>query len=243
MNRDLAMTLPAGVTNESQPEPSLPPQTHPGLPGGAGGADGGDGGGRRGRGRGGAGAGGAGGEPPLYSPATRRATIEALINAHGDAVYGFCVRLLRTRERAEDVVQQVFLEAYRDLHRFAHQSSIRTWLFGIARHRCMDVIREQQRAKLVESDEHAVLHFVDPGAGPVEHLDRRRRIEMLEDCLKRLSPEARMTVLMRFQTDASYEELARMLAETAGALQVRVSRALPALRRCLERKGWTGVRQ
>jgi DNA-directed RNA polymerase specialized sigma24 family protein len=52
-----------------------------------------------------------------------------------------------------------------------------------------------------------------------------------------LSPEVRMTVLLRFQTDLTYEELALRLSTRADALQMRVTRALSKLRGCLESKG------
>ena len=171
----------------------------------------------------------------------RRATLDGLMKAHGQEVFGFCLRLVRTQALADDLVQQVFLEAYRDLDRFAGRSSLRAWLFGIASHRCLDALKTQQRRlKLIEHSEQAVLDFEDPGPGPIDHVDRRQLAAALEACLERLSPEVRATVLMRFQTGATYEEMAAPLAATADTLQVRVARALRRLRRCLERKGWTG---
>ena len=185
--------------------------------------------------------------PPSSGPQTapsrmnreRRARLEELMDEHGEAVFGFCVRMLHGHTTlAEDVRQQVFFEAYRDLDRFAAQSSIRSWLFGIARHRCIDAMRNQRRWKLAESDD-AVLELEDPGAGLTERVDRARLVAMLEDCLRRLPADQRATVLMRFQTGATYEQLAEHLAASPEALQLRVTRALPKLRRCLESKGWT----
>lgn len=170
----------------------------------------------------------------------RRARISELMDAHGEAVFGFCMRMLRSQTLVDDVVQQVFLEAYRDLDRVTGPSA-RAWLFGIARHRCLDAARSQQRrSKVIENNEQAVLAFEDPGAGPIEHLDRVRLAARLEQCLQRLSPDVRATVLLRFQTGATYEQLAEQLAASADTLQIRVSRALPVLRRCLAKKGWTG---
>lgn len=179
--------------------------------------------------------------PRSRAVSDRRASIAALMEAHGDAVFGFCLRVMRDRALAEDVVQQVFLEAYRDLDRFEGRSSPRSWLFGIADHRCLDALKSQQRrSNLIENNEQAVLEFEDPGPGPLEYADDVRLFAALDDCLKRLSPDVRATVLLRFQTELTYEELAVLLAATADTLQVRVARALPILRRCLEKKGWTG---
>lgn len=171
----------------------------------------------------------------------RRARVAEMVRVHGDAVLGFCLRMLVDRALAEDVTQQVFLEAHRDLERFAGRSSALAWLFGIAHHRCLDALKSQQRrSKLIENNEQAVGDFQDPGAGPLEHAGDMRLTAALEECLKRLSPDVRATVLLRFQTEATYEELTALLGAAADTLQVRVARALPVLRKCLERKGWTG---
>src|SRR5262245_50961066 len=104
---------------------------------------------------------------------------------HGKAVFGLCLRELHDAGLAEDVTQQVFLEAYRDLDRFQQRSSVRTWLFGIAYHRCLDAHkRRQRRLQRVESDESAVAAFEDPSAGPHEHLEGAERWAALEKCLE-----------------------------------------------------------
>lgn len=176
-------------------------------------------------------------QPPL----DRRAVLAELMQEHGKAVLGLCLRVTQNATIAEDVTQQVFLEAYRDLDRFEGRSSPRTWLFSIASHRCLDALRnEQRRAKRLVADDAAADAVADPGAGPLDGIDRRRLAAALDDCMALLSPDVRATVLLRFQTGLGYRELVEMLGANADTLQVRVSRALPVLKRCMERKGWNG---
>jgi RNA polymerase sigma factor (sigma-70 family) len=176
---------------------------------------------------------------PRVAPSSagdRRAAIVELMRAHGDALLGFCIRVVRDRDLAEEIRQQTFLEAFRDFDRFQGRSSRRAWLFGIASHRCMDAVRKRHSG-WIESDDDALIRSHDPGTGPREQLEHAQLTAALEDCMKALSPEVRMTVLMRFQTELSYEELAVQLSTRAEALQMRVTRALSRLRRCLESKG------
>ena len=174
-------------------------------------------------------------------PVDRRTALAEMMQEHGKAVLGFCLRVTQNATLAEDVTQQVFLEAYRDLDRFEGRSSPRTWLFSIASHRCFDALRnEQRRTRRLVSDDDAAAEVADSGAGPLDGIDRRRLGAALDDCMALLSPEVRATVLLRFQTGLGYRELAEMLGANADTLQVRVSRALPVLRRCMERKGWDG---
>jgi RNA polymerase sigma-70 factor (ECF subfamily) len=167
----------------------------------------------------------------------RRAAVVELMRAHGSALLGFCIRILGDRGVAEEVRQQTFLEAFRDFDAFQHRASRRAWLFGIASHRCLDALRDQRRTKWTEIDDNAVLHTHDPRTGPEGQLEHAQLSAALEECMQSLSPEVRMTVLLRFQTELTYEELAPQLAARADALQMRVTRALSALRRCMASKG------
>jgi len=176
----------------------------------------------------------------LIARGDHRAALVALMRAHKDVVYAHCVRMLRDRVQAQDVSQQVFLEAFRDLARFRGQSSFRTWLLGIAAHRCLDALKaNRRRARRIgaELDIKVVATAKDPSPHSDERLDQARLTRALEDCLQRLPDEVRLAVLMRFHTRMSYEEMGEAFSAKPGTLQARISRALPALRRCLDHHG------
>lgn len=173
----------------------------------------------------------------LVASNEHRAALAELMEAYGDSLYRYCAALVRDQTLAEDILQMTFLDAFRALPRFEGRSSFRTWLLGIARHRCLDAGRRRSRWKrlLGRSDAHEVAGvavpigadaFSDPELGPP-----------LEDCLGRLSPSGRDGVLLRFRRSLSYEEMAALTGETVGTLRVRVCRAVESLRRCLDQKG------
>jgi RNA polymerase sigma-70 factor (ECF subfamily) len=170
----------------------------------------------------------------------RRARISALMAAYGEAILGFCIRMVHDEPTAHDLLQQTFMQAYRDLDQFEGRASVRTWLTSIARNRCLDALKHDHRLrKRIESNEQAILEHLDPGAGPEERIDRVRLIAALEQCVRQLPESMRATVLERFVTGFTYEELARSLDAAAKTLQVRVARALRLLKECLEKHGWT----
>lgn len=165
---------------------------------------------------------------------------DAIAREHYPAVFGYCLRVLRSYDLAEDVTQHVFEHAYRDFHRFEGRSSVLTWLLSIAYHRSMDGLRATRKLPIIESNDDAVADHEDPGEDPFEHLGHMEILEALEGCLSRLPPEMRATVLLRYQTGATYEQLAAQLDAATAALQMRVVRAMRLLKRCLESKGWDG---
>jgi RNA polymerase sigma-70 factor (ECF subfamily) len=159
--------------------------------------------------------------------------LRLLMQRHGDAVYRFVRNALRDEARADDVHQRIFIEAYRDLPRFAGRSSFRTWLFAIARYRVIDAakVRVREEGRLGEGDG---ADAPDPRPSPGEQIDDVRLRAALARCLDKLGEHIRTAVLLRYQQGFSFEEMADMMREKAGTLQARVSRALPVLRECIE---------
>jgi RNA polymerase sigma-70 factor (ECF subfamily) len=115
-------------------------------------------------------------------------------------------------------------------------------VFGITRHRCLDISRKQRRwtdrfKNQPPADEEADDHE------PERELDRSRLAKILASCLAKLAPAARDAVVLRYHQDLSYDEASVVAGDNAGTLQQRVARALPALRRCLDARLHTGDSQ
>lgn len=164
-----------------------------------------------------------------FDPALR-----ILMQRYGASVYRFCREALRDPTLAADVHQQVFVEAYRDLRRFAGRSTVRTWLFAIARHRCLDAAKGRKRWTARFKNESEDVPDPRPSAG--ERLDDERLREALRACLDQLGEHIRTAVLLRFQQGFSFDDMATVCRDKPGTLQARVARALPVLRACIEQR-------
>ena len=150
-------------------------------------------------------------------------------------VYRYCRRFLSNDAEAEDVMQLVFLQACEDFSSFRAECSPRHWLLSIARHRCLDRLKHNQRASLTPTQ------APEPVAPPPvdEALARSQAARELALCLDGLPDHARVAIVLRYHDDLSYEEIERLTGVKVGALRVRVLRALPLLKACLEGKGVT----
>ncbi len=150
--------------------------------------------------------------------------------------YRYCRAALADPALADDIQQQVFIEAFRDLPRFAGRSTVRTWLLGIARHRVLDAAKRRRRSRSHLDDACAptAAEHADPRALPGEWIDETRLLSVLVECVYELEEPARTSVLLRFQQGLSYDEMAQISGENPGTLQARVSRALRRLRDLIE---------
>ncbi len=166
-------------------------------------------------------------------------SMESLMRAHGAALRSLCVRLLDDPALADDVVQQVFLQAHRDLVAFQRRASLRTWLFSIAVHRCRDAQKARRRyAARVTQDELYVESFECPDSDPGSRLEHTRLWAAVSRGLATLPARARTALALRFHHGLSYEEMSRVLGDKPDTLNARVTRAISALRRELMSQGW-----
>jgi RNA polymerase sigma-70 factor (ECF subfamily) len=164
----------------------------------------------------------------------RRGALTILMRAHGHGIHRFCRASLQDAALADDIHQAVFVAAYEDLPTFEGRSSLQTWLYGIARHRCLDALKSRRRFGLRFLFGGAPPEEPDASPEPGEAIDGLQRGSALSSCLKQLQPHVRMAVLLRYGEGLSCEEIARASRERANTVQARVARALVALRRCLE---------
>lgn len=155
--------------------------------------------------------------------------LEIMMNAYGDALHRYCRRMVG-EPLAEDIHQMSFVYAYESFEGFRGQSSLRAWLYGIARHRCLDALRKEKRRGPSTDD---VPDITAPGPQLDHRLAER---QVLEDCLGRLKPKIREAVILRYIEGLSFAEMSAACEEDSGALERRVARALPLLRKCIEAK-------
>jgi RNA polymerase sigma-70 factor (ECF subfamily) len=148
------------------------------------------------------------------------AAFRALYARHASVVWGFARRLLPGREAdAEDVLQEVWLRALRALPAFRWDSSLRSWLCGIA----VNCARERWRERPFEQVEASV-------AAPTE--PRETEID-LGRALERLSEGYREVVLLHDVMGYTHEEIAEILDIEAGTSKSQLSRGRAALRTLL----------
>lgn len=159
------------------------------------------------------------------------------MRGYGTALYQHCRNMLRDPALADDVHQQSFVQAYEDFPRYSGRSSLKTWLFGIAHHRCLDALRAQRRLDGRSTSEDVLAGLEDPDPLPEARIAEGFVQRTVAQCLEKLAPATRLAVRLRFTEDFSYEQMAAICGEKAGTLQARVARALPAIRKCLQSGG------
>ena len=168
------------------------------------------------------------------------AAFEELVRLYEKRVYAVALRSAGSPEDAADIVQEVFLRAWRSIESFRGDSGFSTWLFRITMNLCVDCARHKhaqpQTQPLVGEDD-AERPIPDTAPTPEEHLENSELGRELAAALGDVSGEHRQIVLLRDVSGLSYTEIAEVLEISEGTVKSRLSRARLALRTVLLRRG------
>ena len=150
-----------------------------------------------------------------------------LVESYQGAIYNLCYRMLGEAREAEDAAQEAFLRAYTQLRRYDPTRSFKTWLFAIASHYCIDLLRKRRLIWLSIDDEALPHHpaLSEPSAGPEESTVHREQSAAMQRLLARLAPEDRTVIVMRYWYDLSYKEIAEATGATVSSVKSRLHRA------------------
>jgi RNA polymerase sigma-70 factor (ECF subfamily) len=166
-----------------------------------------------------------------------------LVERHSRAVFRVAYRLTGHEQDAEDVVQETFLKAYRQLAQFESRSSFATWLYRIAFNCAHDLLRQRPRAgtrpSLDDDDERYRLEVTDtsPSANPGRELDRRLAGSRIRAAMGELTGQERAAFVMRHFEGLSIEEIGTALDLGASAAKHSIFRAVRKLRAALQADG------
>jgi RNA polymerase sigma-70 factor, ECF subfamily len=149
-----------------------------------------------------------------------------LVGRHDRRLRTLAGRLLRSPERVDDALQEVYIKAFRTIGRFRGDANVGTWLYRITYNTCMDELRRRQPVLL---DDAFDLPSIEPG--PAERYATASEVAHM---LGRLSPDLRATVVLVDGYGLDYADASRLLNVARGTMASRLHRARRHLREATE---------
>jgi len=148
-------------------------------------------------------------------------------------LFGVCLRMLRDRGEAEEVLQETYTTVWRRAASFdASRASAITWLVTLSRNKAIDRLR-QHREELLD-DPSRLNETVDEQPTPAAGAETSQEYQRLQHCLDELEPQQQSSVREAFFTGATYNELATRCKVPLGTMKSWIRRSLMQLRTCLD---------
>ncbi len=183
------------------------------------------------------------GTPPVHTDVQllqrvgngEESAFDELYRRHATSLFNYLVRLIHEPPVAEDLLQEVFLAAWRGARSFRGQAQVKTWLFHIAHNQAVSWLRRHQPVTAFDD-----LEWSAADEGRDESDDRAMlawRTDQLQAALDRLSPKHREVIELAFAHELSYAEIAQVANCPVGTVKSRMSYALRYLKGALKQQG------
>ncbi|HYV98795.1 MAG TPA: sigma-70 family RNA polymerase sigma factor [Gemmatimonadaceae bacterium] len=162
---------------------------------------------------------------------------DVLVERYQTRLLNFIYRTVADRERAEDLVQEVFVRVYRHLGRFDRSKKFSTWIYTIASNLAKNELRNRSRNPLVffqsltkglMGDEERPIEFEDSRTRPDDLYHKRHLRELVEESVAKLPVHHREVFVLRELEGKSYEEIADITRCNLGTVKSRLNRARTA---------------
>jgi len=164
-----------------------------------------------------------------------------LLQRYRTPLVNFLYRMVRSREQAEDLAQEVFIRVYRAREEYVPSAKFTTWLFRIATNLALNSLRDHRHQKLeISMDAPVIADAADGDEKPFEVADKHPTIEqelveedrkkMIRHAIEKLPEKQRAAVLLHKYQELDYAEIAKILSVSESALKSLLFRAYESLR-------------
>lgn len=162
------------------------------------------------------------------------AAFEQIIRRYETRVMTVALRIVGVRDEARDATQEVFLRAFKYLHRLDVQKPVEPWLIRITVNVCRDAMRRRQRQRdTFVHDEHA--ETIDESSDPHADLMQKQERIILQKALESLPEKERLAVLLRDIEGLPTSEVASVLRSSETTVRSQVSRGRLRLKAAIDR--------
>jgi RNA polymerase sigma-70 factor, ECF subfamily len=161
-----------------------------------------------------------------------------LVEKYQSMVFRTCMGFLHDKDDADDLTQDIFIQAYQSLHNFKGEAAFSTWIYRIAVNASLNMVRKNSRNKVLNrldslfgSDKNKEISLpVFDTENPESILIRQEHSKWVQDALDSLPENQRTAIVLSKYDDLSQKEIAEIMKTTEGAVEALIQRAKTNLR-------------
>jgi len=159
-----------------------------------------------------------------------------LVNRYQAYVFTLVLRMIKSREDAEEVAQDVFIKAYSSLADFRGESKFSTWLYTIANTTSITFLRKK-KLDVHSLDNEKVFEVADSKDSGLRAnlVEQKSRVNMVNEAIAMLSPDDAEIITLFYKAEQNLEEISRILRLETNTVKVRLHRARTRLKEKMEK--------
>ena len=152
----------------------------------------------------------------LLLPQTRRGALEQVVRQYRQQLYWTVRRVVISHDDADDIIQNVWLKAWKNLDHFRQDAHISTWLYRIAVNESLDFLRKKKLQTIFDADD---LAGITERLVADNYFDGDHTQQLLQQAIAQLPDVQRMVFTLRYYDEMKYSEMSKLLNTSEGALK------------------------
>lgn len=148
-----------------------------------------------------------------------------LVDAYKSMVFSLVFKMTKNREEAEEICQDTFIKAYKNLSKFKGDSKFSTWLYRIAYHASLDAIKKNKNNNNTLEINEITFNQIKSVDNILEGIERKERAKIMNDCLLKLPEEERSIIWMFYYDELSVKEMMEVTQFSEANIKVKLLRA------------------
>lgn len=154
-----------------------------------------------------------------------------IVKYYENKIYTTVFRLVRQHDTAQDLVQEIFIKVFYNLHKYKAVGSFNAWLYRIVVNQCYDFLRKQPKQSM-----HEEIEFIEKQS-PENKILQKEQLQQLEQLLHQLDKTEYFILLLRYVNELSYDEISEVLEIPLNEVRNKLHRSKRKLRQFATIKG------
>lgn len=148
-----------------------------------------------------------------------------LVEKYKTMVFTLALKMVKIREEAEEISQDTFIKAYKNLSKFKGDSKFSTWLYKIAYRNCLDSLKKNKEKYQTDTIDEITIHKIKATEGILEGIERKERAVVINKCMLQLPEDERSILWMFYFEELSLKEIIDITDLSEANVKVKLHRA------------------
>ena len=159
-----------------------------------------------------------------------------LVERYKNMVFTLALKMVKSREEAEEISQDSFIKAYKNLSKFKGDSKFSTWLYKITYRTSLDSLKKNKEKYNIDTIDEVTINKIKSTEGILEGIERKERAEVINKCMLSLPEDERAVLWMFYFEELSLKEIIDVTDFSEANVKVKLHRARKRLLSIVEKR-------
>ncbi|MGG8497634.1 RNA polymerase sigma factor [Tenacibaculum sp. TC6] len=159
-----------------------------------------------------------------------------LVNRYKNMVFTLALKMVKNREEAEEISQDTFIKAFKNLEKFKGEAKFSTWLYKITYRTCLDSLKKIAEKYTIDAIDEVTIYKIKETESVLDLIEQKERAKIIDKCMYELPEDERSILWFFYYEELSLKEIVAITELTEANVKVKLHRARKRLLTIIEKR-------